>query len=221
MTPSGLSVEVSHGALVAGARSADRERAVFDLRRDAWGHGLGTALDALVAAGARHAVADPADTPRVQAAGIAVAAVADGASAAVYGLPSSPAMRAVSVVLSTKRLRAGEGVSYGYTHRATTDTWIGLVAGGYGQGVARALGNRVAIAVDGRMCPVVGRIAMDVCVVDLGADGARTLPGTPVTLFGGEGPARGNLLAWTEATGWSAAELAGVIGASVPRRTVA
>ena len=52
---------------------------------------------------------------------------------------------AVGTVLVVKPLRAGEGVSYGYTHRAARDTRIALVVGGYAQGIVRALGNRAPV----------------------------------------------------------------------------
>lgn len=222
MTPAGLSVEVSDGALVTGARAAAAAGIVVDLRRDAWGHGIDAGVRALLAAGVDRACVEPPDAPRLRAAGLHGVAP-HGDSAVFYGLSAGadPAMHASSCILSTKPLRAGEGVSYGYTHRAAADTWIGLVAGGYGQGVARALGNRISVCVEGRMCPVVGRIAMDVCVVDLGPDGSFVVPGAPVSLFGGDGPARRSLDSWAEATGWTRAELAGVIGACVPRRSVA
>ncbi|MDZ8274364.1 alanine racemase C-terminal domain-containing protein [Microbacterium aquimaris] len=223
MTTAGLSVEVSRGALVAGARALVADDGVPDLRRDAWGHGLDVAMAALGDAGIARACVDPADAARAASFGLEPRTAPEGDSRRFYGLRgrSTPAMRAMSVVVSTKPLRAGEGVSYGYTHRAAADTWIGLVAGGYGQGVARALGNRASIAVEGMMRPVVGRIAMDVCVVDLGPEGEHLSPGAEACLFGGDGPARHNLHAWAEATGWSPVELAGIIGASVPRRRVA
>ena len=54
-------------------------------------------------------------------------------------------MRLTGSVLLTKALRAGEGVSYGYTHRADADTRVALVTGGYAQGVVRGLGDRISV----------------------------------------------------------------------------
>ena len=85
-----------------------------------------------------------------------------------------PVMSLVGSVLSIKALRAGEGASYNYTHIASQDTRIALASGGFGQGVARSLGNHASVEICGALYPIVGRVAMDVCVVDIGgADLAR------------------------------------------------
>ncbi|MCH3159094.1 hypothetical protein K3X38_14655, partial [Listeria monocytogenes] len=62
--------------------------------------------------------------------------------AVTYGwVDGVPAMTLVGTVLSTKRLLAGEGVSYGYRFRAPADTRVALVTGGYAQGVVRSAGG--------------------------------------------------------------------------------
>lgn len=149
-------------------------------------------------------------------------AVADIDPVLLYGLPAGgeavpirPVMRLAGRVLSTKRLRAGDAVSYGYTHRAPVDTNVALVTGGYAQGIVRALGNRAHVEIDGEQRPIIGRVAMDVCVVDL--EGADASVGAEVTFFGGKGPAAHNLSHWAEVTGLSAAELITVAGAHAVR----
>lgn len=145
----------------------------------------------------------------------------------LYGLPegaevsSRPVMRLTGTVISVKPLHLGEAVSYGYTHRATADTTLALVTGGYAQAIVRALGNRAHVELHGRMRPIVGRIAMDVCVIDLGdltnpAD-VQTSEGDEVTYFGGTGPARGAVREWAVATGLSAAELVCATGLRASR----
>lgn len=130
-------------------------------------------------------------------------------------LPGHPVMRLTGQVMSTKRLRQGDGVSYGYTYRAAADTTVALVTGGYAQGIVRALGNRAHVEVDGLARPIVGRVAMDVCVVELG--GEDVTPGTEVTYFGGTGPAAPSLARWSAVTGLSVAELVTVAGAHASR----
>jgi alanine racemase len=142
--------------------------------------------------------------------------------ARVLGLPGSggePVLSLVSAVLSTKPLRAGEGVSYGYRHRAAVDTRIALVAGGYAQGVVRALGGTARVDIAGRRHPIVGRVAMDVCVVDIGAD-SSVEAGDEVVFFG-TGTVREELGEWAEATGLTIAELAVAVGLGVAREVVA
>jgi alanine racemase len=144
--------------------------------------------------------------------------------ATLYGLPGGdpdarPVLTLTGRVLSSKALRAGEGVSYGYAHRAGADTRIALVTGGYAQGVVRMLGNRVSVRVGERFLPVVGRIAMDVCVVDAGdRDPER---GAEVVYFGDPAAGDPSLAAWVHATGWSAAELVAIAGLRATRAAVA
>lgn len=78
-------------------------------------------------------------------------------------------------VLSTKRVPAGAGVSYGHTHVTRAETTLALVSAGYGHGIPRKAGNRSSVtwapgssAGTAHRLPIVGRVAMDVLVVDAG-----------------------------------------------------
>jgi len=131
---------------------------------------------------------------------------------AAYGFPGvdgqrrgTPALRAAGRIVTVKRIRAGEGVSYGYTHRAAADGRIGLVTGGYAQGVVRALGNRASVSVRGRRRRIVGRVAMDVCVIELG-DGPAAA-GDEVVFLGDPERGEPEVGEWMTATGMSASEL--------------
>lgn len=122
----------------------------------------------------------------------------------------SPALRLSATVLSVKALRAGEGVSYGYAHRAERDTRVALVVGGYAQGIVRALGDRVTVAIAGERHPIVGRVAMDVCVVDIGD--AAVARGDEVVFFGDPGAGAPSVREWADATGLSALEIVTTVG---------
>lgn len=215
---------ISLGALRASARAAvDAGGEMADLRADAFGHGVRETARVVRDAGARRVLVDDAELAEsLTAEGIE--AVTDGApdidSILVYGLPGSgltPAMTLTGRVLSHKLLRAGEAVSYGYTYRAERDTTIALVTGGYAQGIVRALGNHAAVGVGPAMRPIVGRVAMDVCVVDLQAVGAADDDADEVVYFGGTGPAREALATWVQTTGMRATELVAVAGAKAVR----
>ncbi|MFG6277994.1 alanine racemase C-terminal domain-containing protein [Microbacterium sp. 5K110] len=141
-------------------------------------------------------------------------------AATLFGLPGGdprarPVLSLHGRVLGTKPLRAGEGVSYGYTHRAPRDTTVALVTGGYAQGVVRSLGNAVDVAIDGRRHRIVGRVAMDVCVVDVGT--ARPVRGADVVFFGDPESGQPSLREWMDATGWGAGEIVAAIGARAER----
>ncbi len=64
-------------------------------------------------------------------------------------------------------LAPGQGVSYGHTWRAPRPSRIGLVPCGYADGLPRALSNRGWMLVRGRRVPIVGRVCMDMTMVDL------------------------------------------------------
>ena len=142
----------------------------------------------------------------------------------VYGLPggatgTEAAMRLTGTVLSTKRLLTGEGVSYGYTYRAPADTHVALVSGGYAQGIVRALGGRISLGFQDLRFPVVGRVAMDVCVVEI-AD-AAVQRGDEVVFFGDTSHAEPGISEWVTATGMSAAEIVTAVGLRAQREQVA
>lgn len=216
--------EVSRAALRAGVRAAIAAGGeVADLRGDAYGHGAWEVSDVLVAEGVRRVIVDDtALRERLTASGVEARGYGEAEldPAVMFGWPGSgltPALRLSGRIISTKLLRAGEAVSYGYLHRAHTDTRIALVTGGYAQGIVRALGNRATVEIGGTPHPIVGRVAMDVCVVDLETPDAQDPDGAEVVFFGGTGAARDNLADWSDVTGMSVAELVTVAGMKAVR----
>ncbi|MDR9828101.1 alanine racemase [Vibrio sp. FNV 38] len=79
-----------------------------------------------------------------------------------------PAMTLSTKLISTRAHKVGETVGYGDSWQSTQDTILGIVAIGYGDGYPRAASNRSAMFVNGRIVPVVGRVSMDMVIVDLG-----------------------------------------------------
>lgn len=215
---------ISRSALTAAAAAAVRAGgSMADLRRDAWGHGLLAVAHAVTAAGARTVRVDgEGEVEMLRLEGIVGVAAGepDIDPSILYGLPGAdggarPVLRLTGRVMSTKPLRAGDAVSYGYTFRATGDTTVALVTGGYAQGVVRALGNSAHVELDGALRPIVGRVAMDVCVVDL--QGTAAPVGAEVTYFGGTGAAREAIIRWSEVTDMSPEELVAVAGSHAIR----
>ncbi len=108
---------------------------------------------------------------------------------AIYGLNPNPepedlrpVMTFRSSVVLTKRIRAGESVSYGHTWTAQRDTTLALVPTGYADGVPRTLSGRMDVWLHGKRRPVAGRVCMDQLVVDCGDDEPPL--GAEVVLFG-------------------------------------
>ncbi len=79
-----------------------------------------------------------------------------------------PAMTLKCPVALVRSVRAGDGVSYGHTWIAKSDTTLALLPIGYADGVFRTLSGRIDVLINGRLRRSVGRICMDQFVVDLG-----------------------------------------------------
>lgn len=79
----------------------------------------------------------------------------------------APALRIEAPVLFTKWIRKGATCGYGRTFRARRATRIGLLPFGYGDGYSRRWSNAGAVDFRGRLAPVIGRISMDLTMVDL------------------------------------------------------
>lgn len=99
-------------------------------------------------------------------------------------LPLKPVMNLNSEVLLIKNIKAGEGVSYGASWQAPTDTTIALIAGGYADGINRALSNNFSVHIKGATYPAIGQICMDQFLVDLGTNPHAINVGDTVQLFG-------------------------------------
>ncbi len=93
-----------------------------------------------------------------------------------------PALTLTAPLVSVRRVHAGTPVGYGHTWIAPGVTELGLLPLGYADGLPRAASGRAEVLVRGRRRPLVGRISMDMAVVDLGPDGGAA--GDVVTVFG-------------------------------------
>jgi alanine racemase len=80
-----------------------------------------------------------------------------------------PALRLIGRLGSIAMIPAGERVGYGFTYQLEKDTPVGILPLGYSDGFSRSYSNRFYVVVRGRRCPVIGRICMDHCMIDLSA----------------------------------------------------
>ncbi|GHV17089.1 alanine racemase [Spirochaetia bacterium] len=101
------------------------------------------------------------------------------------GIAVEPVMELVTQIVFIKKIKKGESVSYGRAWSAPADTWIATIPVGYGDGLPRRLGGRFSVRIRDRSYPVVGRICMDQCMVNLGPE-TDIRRWEPVTIFGGD-----------------------------------
>jgi alanine racemase len=81
--------------------------------------------------------------------------------------PVRPVATLEGRVLQVRRVMPGDSVGYGATFRASTPLDVAIVGIGYADGLPRLLSNRGEAYVEGRRCPVVGRVSMDLTAVDV------------------------------------------------------
>ena len=86
----------------------------------------------------------------------------------------------------TREIDAGEAIGYGCTFHAPRALRIGVLPLGYADGIPRLLANGGAFLIDGARCAILGRIAMNTCVLDL-TNAPAAVVGTKVTLIGRDG----------------------------------
>lgn len=70
-------------------------------------------------------------------------------------------------LVQVKSLPEGSFIGYGCSYRATRRTTVGILPVGYADGYDRSLGNRGHVLVRGRRAPIVGRICMNLTMIDL------------------------------------------------------
>jgi alanine racemase len=95
--------------------------------------------------------------------------------AALYGInpvagspnPMRPVARLRARIMQLRDVPAGAGVGYDHQWVAARPSRIATLPIGYADGYHRVLGNRAKVSFDGQLCPVVGRVSMDLITVDV------------------------------------------------------
>ena len=99
------------------------------------------------------------------------------------GFSLKPVLTWKTAVVQVKTISAGSFIGYGRTHYTTRDTTIAILPVGYWEGYDRALSNKGMVLIKGVYAPVVGRISMNVTIVDV-TDVPDIMIGQEVTLLG-------------------------------------
>lgn len=133
------------------------------------------------------------------------------------GVDVAPIMSWKSRLVRVRRIAAGKSISYARSFTTTRESVIGVVPVGYGHGYPLRLSGRGMMLVGGHRVPIVGRVTMDMTMVDL-----TDLPKTPregegVVLVGSQGE---ETLSFHDLAGWAdtiAYEIMCMISKRVPR----
>jgi alanine racemase len=135
------------------------------------------------------------------------------------GLGLRPALTWRSKVVLTKRLPAGERVSYGHHYRLERDSNVATVPVGYADGYPRMLSSRADVVIRGHRCRVAGSVTMDQLIVDCGD--VPVEPGDDVVLIGRQGDQTVTAEELARLAGTIGYEIVTGIGSRVPREHVA
>ncbi len=124
-----------------------------------------------------------------------------------------PAMTLKSTITHVKEVEAGRGVSYGREYITKGVTKIATVPIGYADGYLRRLAKEGKMIVNGVKVPIIGRICMDQCMIDV-TNVNNTDRGDEVIIFGRKGVTIDDLAKWLDTINY---EVACVIGKRIPR----
>lgn len=96
-----------------------------------------------------------------------------------------PVMEFTTRIIETHTVSPGSPVSYGRSWASKKETVIGVIPAGYADGLPRRLSPGLTVWINEKAYPVVGRICMDLCMIDLGPKSSISV-GTEVSVFGPE-----------------------------------
>lgn len=145
---------------------------------------------------------------------------------ATYGLSPSeelrdmadlkPLMSLKTTISAIRPFAEGISVSYGRTYETPSQRVLAVCPIGYADGLPRRLSGDVSFLLHGKAVPVVGRICMDMCMIDI-TDVPEAQVGDTVTVIGRDGDMENTWDAWAEKLGTIHYELVCGINKRVPR----
>lgn len=127
-----------------------------------------------------------------------------------------PALSLKCQVIHVKELKKGEYIGYGRTFRTERDSIIATLPIGYADGYIRGLYKKANVIVNGKLAPVVGRICMDQCMVDI-TDVGPVKVGDEVILLGEDNGLKNNADDMAKLLDTINYEILCMIGRRVPR----
>lgn len=125
-----------------------------------------------------------------------------------------PTMRFKTRIAFLKDVEAGTSVSYGRIYTADQPQRIATLPVGYADGWPRALSNKAQVLLHGKRVPLIGRICMDQCMIDV-TQIPEAKPGDEVLLFGGPDLPAEEVAAQIDTISY---ELVCMVGKRVPRK---
>lgn len=132
------------------------------------------------------------------------------------GLGLKPVQTLSARLLAVRELPAGVSIGYGHDYTTSAVTRTGVVACGYADGYPRLTSDDTPVSVEGVPTRILGRVSMDMLVVDV-THIPQARAGSAVVLWGEGGPAIDDVAHCARTIGY---ELMCAVTARVPRRVV-
>ena len=129
-----------------------------------------------------------------------------------------PVMDLKAPLVMVKDIRRGTPIGYGRAYHAPRDMKTGLLQVGYADGLPLALSNKGFVRLGGKVYPIVGRVSMDLCNIDLGGEEPEI--GEEALIWGLSDDPRLRIESQASAAGTIPYELLVCIGRRVERRYV-
>lgn len=128
-----------------------------------------------------------------------------------------PVMELKTNIAHIKKIPSGYYISYGRKFKSTRETVVATLPVGYADGYTRLLFNKAKVIINGQFAPVVGRICMDQCMVDVTNIKGEIKVGDEVILIGEKGGISINADHIAEMLGTINYEVVCMISKRVPR----
>lgn len=129
--------------------------------------------------------------------GLALYGVSPFAEQTGADLGLKPVMQFEARLIAVKPLREGARVGYKGRYQAQSDSVLGIISAGYGDGYSRHFRTGTPVLINGRRVALIGNVSMDMIAVDLGA-GATDRVGDIATLWGPDLPVE-EVAPWADA----------------------
>ena len=117
-------------------------------------------------------------------------------------LGNKPVLTIRSQIINVSNVRRGDTVGYDRTYVAQRNMRIAVVPIGYADGFNRRLSNKFSLTINNKKCPIIGRICMDVVMVDISNVNTAKV-GTSVLILGSDGEEVISLQKYAECIGTS------------------
>jgi len=138
-------------------------------------------------------------------------------SSTTFNFNVAPVLDWKTRILSLQKIPANQPLGYGGTYVTKTDSMIAVLPVGYADGLNRQLSSRGRVIVGGQYAPIVGRISMDLTLVDVtGIPGVAA--GDEVVILGTSGKLAIDALEHARLASTSVYEVLCSISKRVPRK---